>query len=178
MDDDQLNILLEKVAMAWHDVMALYGHAMLSAQILEGELVWVLWALRTKIGELKESDFDWAYEQMRRAKSVDLLNLIRGSGGNLSADNLEVIRKAIHARNFLAHRFFHQYSPITGGVLKNRQCATKLRKIKSELEAAHSLLVPLRLKLEGELGLSEERKVFADDFWKRATQAILSFDDD
>jgi hypothetical protein len=177
MDDDQLNMLLEKVATAWHDVMALYGDAMLSAQVLEGELAWVLGALQTKIGALKDSDFDWAYEQMRRAKALDLLNLIRGSGGNLSADNLEVIRKAIYARNFLAHRFFHQYSPITG-VLKSRQCATKLRKIKSELQAAHRLLLPLRLKLEGELGLSEERKAVDDDFWKRTTQAILSFDDE
>ena len=67
--------------------MAIYAGAMCSAQILEGELVQVLYFLRIKSGELKEPGFDWAYHQMMRQKPSEVLDWIRGAGGNLSYEN-------------------------------------------------------------------------------------------
>lgn len=156
--------------------MALYAHAMCSAQILERELVQVLAFLRTKTGELKEKNFDWAYEKMMHDKPSDLLIWIQGSGGNLPQDSQDRIRKALFERNFLAHGFFHSYSPVMSAP-QTKRIATKLQKIDADLTAAFNLLQPLRLKLEGQLGLSAVRQSVREDFRKTFIEAVASFDD-
>jgi hypothetical protein len=75
--DAKVANLFAKTAAAWRDVMALYGEAMCSAQILEGELVQVLYFLRMGSGELKEQGFDWAYQQMMRIKPSEVLDLVK-----------------------------------------------------------------------------------------------------
>ncbi len=85
--DEKITNVFRKTSSAWRDVMALYAEAMCSAQILEGELVQVLCFLRIGSGELKEG-FDWAYQQMMRKKPSEVLDWIRGSGGqSLAGDS-------------------------------------------------------------------------------------------
>src|SRR5258708_1795268 len=118
--------------------MALYGEAMCSAQILERELVQVLAFLRTKTGIIKDEEFNWAYEKMMYEKPSDILIWIQGTGGNLALDNQETIRKALQTRNFLAHKFFHQYNPIMS-VSQSRRVSAKLQKFDSDLKGAFEL---------------------------------------
>src|SRR5260370_21137202 len=110
MDAKGANVL-RKMSSARRDVMALYAEAMCSAQILERELVQVLYFLRIGSGELKERAFYWAYQQMIRKKPSEVLDWIRGSGGNLSQGTQETINGALLVRNFLAHEFFHKHNP-------------------------------------------------------------------
>ncbi|HEV3114566.1 MAG TPA: hypothetical protein VGY99_29110 [Candidatus Binataceae bacterium] len=81
MDDENLVTIIRDMSVAWQNVIALYGGAMCSAQILEGELVQILYYLRIAEGELKtESDHSWAYTQMERLKPGELLEQIRKKG--------------------------------------------------------------------------------------------------
>jgi hypothetical protein len=117
--------LLEKASTAWRNVMALYGEAMCSAQILERELVQVLAFLRSKAGIIRDEEFNWAYEKMLYEKPSDILIWIQGTGGNLPRANQETIKKALQTRNFLAHKFFHQYSPVMSAP-QSRRISAKL----------------------------------------------------
>ncbi len=176
MDEKGANVL-RRMSEASRDVMAIYAGAMCSAQILEGELVQVLYFLRIKTGELKEQGFDWAYHQMMRWKPSEVLDWIRGAGGSLSHGNEETIRRALRLRNFLAHEFFHRHNP----VMSAPQCervASKLKKIDAILTAAYQLLQPLRQKLETQLGLSADRRIASEDFQKRIVEALESFNDE
>ena len=157
--------------------MAIYAGAMCSAQVLEGELVQVLYFLRIKSGELKEPGFDWAYQQMMRQKPSEVLDWIRGAGGNLSYENEKIIRQALRLRNFLAHEFFHKHNPVMTGTQCER-IASKLKKIDADLEAAFELLQPLRQKLEIQLGLSADRQITSKNFQKRIVEAFESFNDE
>jgi hypothetical protein len=176
MDEKLANVLL-KTSEAWRDVMAIYALAMCSAQVLEGELVQVLYFLRIKSGELKEQGFDWAYDEMMRWKPSEVLDWIRGAGGNLSHENEKTIRRALRLRNFLAHEFFHKHNPVMSGTQCER-IASKLKKIDSDLGAAYELLQPLRQKLEIQLGLSADRQLASEDFRKKFVAAFESFNDE
>jgi hypothetical protein len=175
--DEKVASVLRKASEAWRDVMAIYAGAMCSAQILEGELVQVLYFLRIKSGELKEPGFDWAYHQMMRQKPSEVLDWIRGAGGNLSYENEKIIRQALRLRNFLAHEFFHKHNPVMSGT-QCKQIASKLKKIDAELETAFELLQPLRQKLETQLGLSVDRQITSTNFQKRFVEAFESFNDE
>src|SRR5208282_4131853 len=176
MEQKLANVLI-RASTAWRDVLAIYGGTMCSAQILERELVQVLAFLRTKTGELKSGDFDWAYREMVRMKPGDILTLFQGSGGNLSPESQESVRKALRARNFLAHEFFHKFSPVMTAP-QSKRIAIRLQKIDSDLTSAFELLQPLRLKLEAQLGLSEQRQSVSKDFREKIIQAIVSFNDE
>lgn len=175
--DQKLANVLEKASTAWRNVMALYGGAMCSAQILERELVQILAFLHTKTGVIKEEGSDWAYQKMLYEKPSDVLIRIKGSGGNLSLESQEIVRKALLTRNFLAHKFFHQYGPIMSAA-ESRRVSLKLIRIDSELKTAFDLLQPLRLQLEKELGLSPRRQNIWEDTRARFVQAIVSFHDE
>lgn len=175
--EQKLAGVFEKASIAWRNVMALYGEAMCSAQILERELVQVLAFLRSKTGIIRDEEFDWAYEKMMYEKPSDILVWIQGTGGNLSRDSQEAIKKALQTRNFLAHKFFHQYNPVMSAS-QSRRTSVKLQKFDSDLKVAFELLQPLRLKLEKELGLSERRQKIGEDFRERFVQAIVSFKDE
>ena len=149
---------------------------MCRAQILERELVQVLAGLRTKTGELKPDDFDWAYQEMIRKKPSEVLLWIQGSGGNLSRECQESIRGALRARNFLAHEFFHKHSPLVSAE-ESKRIASKLQKIRSDLQAAFDLLQPLRFRLEGQLGLAERQSAW-EEFRRDFIHAVASFDDE
>jgi len=176
MDAKVANVL-RKMSSARRDVMALYAEAMCSAQILERELVQVLYFLRIGSGELKERAFYWAYQQMIRKKPREVLDWIRGSGGNLSQGTQETINGALRVRNFLAHEFFHKHNPVMS-LAQCEQIASKLRKIDADLTAAYELLQPLRRKLEKQLGLSPHRQSTADNFRRRIHEAVESFNDE
>lgn len=170
--------LLEKVASAWRDLLAAYAGAMCSAQILERELVQILALLRMGSGELSGSDFEWAYLQMTRMKPSEVLNSIRGAGGNLSREKQEVIKSAMRERNFLAHEFFHKYNLATLGAAQSTKIVRQLYKINSNLKVAFESLNPLREQLVMPLGLSEDRSVISENFRKQVAEAIVSFNDD
>jgi hypothetical protein len=167
--------ILGKMSQAWRDVMAIYAGVMCSAQILEREIVQVLYFLRIASGELKEEGFDWAYGQMMRRNASEVLDSIRGAGGNLSRENEETIRRALHLRNFVAHEFFHKYNPVMSAA-RCKRIASRLRKDDAELMAAYELLQPVRQKLEKQLGLSRQRT--EENFRKRLIDAIESFNDE
>ena len=176
MDEKAANSL-RRMSGAWRDVMAIYAGAMCSAQILEGEMVQVLYFLRIRSGELKEQGFDWAYHQMMGWKPSEVLNWIRGAGGNLSRRDEETIRRALRLRNFLAHEFFHKHNPVMSAPHCER-VASKLKKIDADLNAAYELLQPLRQKLEAQLGLSADRQIVSENFQKRIVEAFESFNEE
>ena len=176
MDEKVANIF-RKAPRAWRDVMALYAGAMCSAQILEGELVQVLYFLRIKSGELKEQGFDSVYQQMMRKKPSEVLEWIRGAGGNLSPESQETLRRALRLRNFLAHEFFHKHNPVMSATQCER-VASKLRKIDFDLTAAYELLQPLRQRLEKEPGLLGHRQTKEQNFRKRIIEVIESFNEE
>ena len=140
-----------KAKPTWRDVLALYGDAMCSAQILEGELVQILYYLHIVTGQVSEPSLDWAYRLISRKPLGDVLDAIRGAGGNLPHEHEQVIAKAITLRNFLAHKFFHKFKP----PMTSSECervSSRLQKDESKLNAAYKLLQPLRLKLEKRIG--------------------------
>jgi hypothetical protein len=129
-------------------------------------------------GELKGAEnFDWAYKKMTRMKPFDLLKLIRGTGGHLSPENEEAVKQALKIRNFLAHGFFHKYSPVLGAKECDR-VASRLRKIDSDLKAAFQLLQSLKRNLEQRLGITPHCPTDTESFLKKAVDAIASFDDE
>jgi hypothetical protein len=168
--------ILSKASEAWRDVMALYAGAMMSAQILERELVQVLYFLRIGSGELRKERFYWEYHQMMGMKPRKVLDYIRGCGGNLSHESQEAVKKALLDRNFLAHGFFHKYKPAMSAT-QCKRAGTMLRKIESDLNAAHGLLQPLRQELENRLGLSVHRQSKWEGYLKKFVDAISSFND-
>jgi hypothetical protein len=168
---------LHKAAEAWRNIAVLYSDAMRKAQILERELVLVLAGLRIRIGELKTGQaYDWAFSQMTRKPAAELLRWIQGSGGNLSPESQKAIQGALEARNDLAHNFFHKYNP----VLSEKECervGVYLQDKSSKFEAAFQLLQPLERSIKERLGIAH-RRTFMEDFRKKATDAIASFDDE
>jgi hypothetical protein len=175
MDEKAANSL-RRMSEAWRDVMTIYAGAMCSAQILEGELVQILYFLRILTGELREPSFDWAYGQMLRMSPREVLDSIRGAGGNLPREHQQLIDKAIRARNFLAHAFFHKYNPVMSAPHCER-VASKLKKVEADLDAAYELLQPLRQKLETQLDLSADRQIASEKFQKRIVEALESFNE-
>jgi hypothetical protein len=129
---------LRKAWLAWREVLALYGDVMCSAQILEGELLQILYFLRIPAGELTEPSFDWAYRRMLRMSPREVLDSIRGAGGNLSNEHQQIIEKAVTARNFLAHAFFHKYNP----VMTASQCERVISRLRERRIKAEGCLRP------------------------------------
>jgi hypothetical protein len=150
---------------------------MCSAQILEGELIQILYYLRIAEGELKtESDHNWAYTQMERLKPSELLEQIRKKGVNRQTVFEKTLERAFRTRNFLAHRFFHRYNPIMTAS-ECQEVESKLREMAQELDTAYNRLQPLRLALEKKLDFSKHRAEQAEPIIKKFTTVIDSFAD-
>jgi hypothetical protein len=172
----QLEDVLKKVSAAWGSVQQRYASAMCAAQLLEGELIQIMAFLRIRTGELNSPDFESAYAKMERMRAKEILSFIRGCGGNLSLDDYKIIEGALKSRNFLAHRFFHEYNPVAN-LTECKRAVQKLRKIESELNAAYKLLQPLRQNLEERLKLTAIRKDASENFKRDFLEAMASFYD-
>jgi hypothetical protein len=176
--DDGMADKLVKMGVAWHNVMALYGEAMCSAQILEGELVQILYFLRWADGDLKsEADHTWAFRQLEHLKPSELLEQIRRKGVKIREHLKQPIERAFRTRNFLAHQFFHKYNPIMDAV-QCKEVERKLRLMDEELTKAFDRLQPLRLALEKKLNLSEHRMATSKRTVTKFLSAIGSFADE
>ena len=110
-------------------------------------------------------------------KPSEVLVFIRGNGGNLSQENQETIRVALRVRNFLAHEFFHKYSPVMNAA-QCKRVSSRLRGIDSDLKAPFEVLQPLRRKLEEQLDFSADRQIAREDFRKLVAKTFESFIDE
>lgn len=150
-----------------------YAGAMCDAQILEGQLVWILMLLRRDSGDFANySEFAWALRQVRRDSMQKVLDGVKRHGIRIPPGTAKKLEDAFRARNYLAHQFFHDHNPAFPPPTAAHQALRAIADRGALIKRATEILNPLYTKLANAIGYSIEDPRRREAFLQRTLRQI------